>query len=100
MTSWRRRKLGTCPSGCTSFAYDLSVRLDEGILPFVELLGESAIPFQRTSILKIEGPDYVISGIRRLKEIRLMLKKGADEEIIERFEEALLGWLTAEQSGE
>lgn len=100
MTAWRRRKLGSCPSGCSSFAYDLPVRLDEGILPFVEPLGRSAIPFRRTSILKIEGPDYVISGIRRLREIRLMIKKDGDESIVPKFEEALLGWLAAKQSGE
>lgn len=100
MMSWRRRKLGDCPSGCSSFAYDLSVRLDESILPFIEPLGRSVIPFQRTSILKIEGADYVISGIRRLKEIRLMLKKGADRSIIPKFEEALLEWLAVEQPGE
>jgi hypothetical protein len=88
-----RRKIGTCPSGCVTFAYDLPVRLDEGILPFLEPLGRFALPFARTSVLKLECPGFTVSGIKRLREIRVVLKKGTTEQDLLAFEQALDSWL-------
>lgn len=88
-----RRKIGTCPSGCVTFAYDLPVRLDEGILPFLEPLGRLAFPFLKTSVLKLECPGFTVSGIKRLREIRVVLKKGTSERDLLAFEEALENWL-------
>lgn len=88
-----RRKIGTCPSGCVTFAYDLPVRLDESILPFLALLGRLAFPFDRTSVLKLECPGFTVSGIKRLREIRVVLQKGTTEKDLLAFEEALENWL-------
>jgi len=88
-----RRKIGTCPSGCVTFAYDLPVRLDEGILPFLEPLGRFALPFLKTSVLKLECPGFTVSGIKRLREIRVVLKKGTTEQDLLAFEAALDDWL-------
>lgn len=89
-----RHKVGTCPSGCVTFAYDLPVRLDESILPFLQPLGKLAFPFEKTSVLKLECPGFVVSGIKRLKEIRVVLQKGTVEQDIIPFEEALGNWLS------
>lgn len=99
--SFRRRKIGSCPKGCASFAYDLPVRLDESILPFLEGFGKPAFPLRATGMLKIHRPDCSITGIRRLREIRIMLGKDADQEsLVSEFEKALSAWLAAEQAGE
>lgn len=89
-----RRKIGTCPTGCVTFAYDLPVRLDESILPFLEPLGRLAFPFDRTSVLKLECPGFTVSGIKRLREIRAVLQKGTVERDLLAFEEALDNWLS------
>ena len=91
---FKRRKIGTCPSGCVTFAYDLPVRLDESILPFLQPLGKLALPFEKTSVLKLECPGFTVSGIKRLKEIRAVLKKGTVEKDLFAFEEALGNWLS------
>jgi len=93
-----RRKIGTCPSGCVTFAYDLPMRLDEGILQFIGSLGKLAFPFDRTAVLKLECPAFTVSGIRRLREIRVVLKKGTTEKDLLVFEEALGNWLAAPTS--
>jgi len=90
----QRRKLGTCPSGCVTFAYDLPVRLNESILPFLQPLGKLAFPFDKTSVLKLECAGFTVSGIKRLKEIRVVLQKGTVEKDILPFEEALENWLS------
>lgn len=89
-----KRKIGTCPSGCVTFAYDLPVRLDESILSFLQPLGKLALPFDKTSVLKLECPGFTVSGIKRLKEIRVVLQKGTVEKDIQIFEEALGNWLS------
>ena len=91
---FKRRKIGTCPSGCVTFAYDLPVRLDESILPFLLPLGKLAFPFGKTPVLKLECPGFTISGIRRLKEMRVVLQKGTVEQDVSAFEEALGNWLS------
>lgn len=94
-----RRKIGTCPSGCVTFAYDLPVRLDESILPFIEPLGKLALPFGKTPVLKLDCPGFTISGIKRLREIRVVLKKGTIEQDIIPFEQALDSWLATIEGG-
>jgi len=67
----------------------------------MERFGKVAFPFRSTSMLRIHGPDCSITGIRRLKEIRLMLGKDADHEAVAgAFEQALSEWLAAERSEE
>lgn len=80
--------------GCVTFAYDLPVRLDEGALPFLEPLGKLTLPFGKTSILRLECSSYTITGIKRLKEIRVILKAGTTEKDILPFEAALENWLS------
>ena len=89
----KRRKLSTCPAGCVTFAYDLPVRLDEGILPFIQPFGTLAYPFGTTSILKLDCQGFTVTGIKRLKEIRIVLRSSTTEQEILPFEEALSRWL-------
>jgi len=91
---FKRRKIGTCPIGCVTFAYDLPVRLDESILLFLQPLGKLALPFEKTSVLKLVCPGFTVSGIKRLKEIRVVLQNGTIEKDIQVFEEALGNWLS------
>jgi hypothetical protein len=71
------------------------VRLDESILPFLQPLGKLALPFEKTSVLKLECPGFTVSGIKRLKEVRAVLKKGTIEKDLFAFEEALDNWLSS-----
>jgi hypothetical protein len=88
-----RRKLPSCPSGCVQFAYDLPIRLDGSILPFLEPLGKLAYPFEKTGLLRLECPGFTVNGIKRLREVRVSLKKGMTERDILAFEQALGSWL-------
>jgi hypothetical protein len=86
-----RRRVGRCPSGCAILAYSLPVRLDESILPFIQHLGKQIVPF--VTVLKMSCPGFTVTGIKRLKEIRIALGKDISEEDIKPFEEALTKWL-------
>jgi len=90
---WRRRR-GRCASGCQSFAYDLDERVGEDILPFLERFGKPVLPFGSTSLLKVRGPAFFITGIKHLKEIRLVADRGIDPETyLTELEEALTEWV-------
>jgi len=88
-----RKKISSCAQGCITFSYELPVRLDESILPFIEPLGKLALPFEKTSVLKLEGNGFTVTGIKRLKELRLILQKGMVETDLLPFETALDAWL-------
>jgi hypothetical protein len=93
MSDFIRKKVGTCPSGCTTFSYDLPIRLDETILPYIEKLGKFLYPFGKTPVLKLEGSTFTLSGLRRLKFLHIVLKKGATEKDLLIVESALKSWL-------
>jgi len=91
---FQRRKISTCINGCITFSYELPVRLDESILPFLEPLGKLELPFEKTSVLKLTCSGFTVTGIKRLKELRLILQKGMIETDLLPFETVLDAWLT------
>ena len=87
-----RRDTKNCQCGKKALVYLLPVKLDEKILEFIKHMGKPAFDFKKTSILKIENPNFSISGIRRLREIRVTLKKDV-KGLIDIFEDALIKYI-------
>lgn len=86
------RSSGQCACGRNTYVYKLFKRLDEDILPYIEEFGIPAFDFATTHLLKIENNRYIITGVKRLKEIRVVLKDNTDA-TLEEFEAALKCYL-------
>jgi hypothetical protein len=87
-----RRYSQSCKCGNHSFIYTIPVKLDERIISLLTPLGVPAFDFSKTSILKIENSTLIITGIRRLREIRFVLKKEITS-ILDAFEDALIKYV-------
>lgn len=84
---------GRCSCGGTRHIYRLPRRLDIDILPYIEPFGKPAFDFETTRLLKIENKKYVLTGVRRLKEIRFVLKDADAASELERFENILASYI-------
>lgn len=89
----RRRTDKGCNCNNKSFIYNLPKKLDERIVPYLKGLGHPAFDFKQQAILKIENSNYTITGIRRLKEIRITIKKKQHIGVLDLFEKALICYL-------
>jgi hypothetical protein len=72
--------------------------LNEEVISFLQPLGIPAVSFEQTSLLKIENNDFSITGIRRMSQIRLTIKKEEKrEEIVDTFEEVLAKYIESNE---
>jgi hypothetical protein len=71
----------------------LPIRLGTEILNFLKVLGNPALSFEKTSLLRIENTDFAITGVKRLKEIRFSIKKNEKAYMQQIFEEALIKYI-------
>lgn len=94
----KKRSIKTCQCNNLSYIYIIPNKIDDSIVSFFETLGSPAFDFKKTSILKIETPEFAITGIRRLKEIRLTVKK-VDSDIVNKFEAVLLDYVKFKRVG-
>jgi len=88
-----RRQNKSCNCNNKSFVYSLPKKLDEKILKYFKSFGNPAFEFKKTSILKIENSNFMITGIRRLKEIRITIKKKQHIGMLDLFENALIQYI-------
>ena len=88
----RRKQTNGCSCNKTTFIYSISVKVDEKIVDALSCFGKPAFDFKKTAILKIENPQFAITGIKRLKEVRLTLKKGG-KGVVDKFEDVLINYL-------
>lgn len=88
----RRRQIKNCQCSQTAFIYTIPIKLDEKIVKCLTHMGRPAFDFKATSILKIETPDFAITGVRRLREIRFTLKKQVKGSL-DIFEDAVIKYL-------
>ena len=87
-----RKYTKSCKCGNHSFTYTIPVKLDERIIPLLATFGTPAFDFKKTSFLKIENPIFIITGIRRLREIRFVLKKEITS-VLDTFEDVLIKYV-------
>ena len=80
---------GCCGGSRSTTAYSLPMKLDIDILPFLEEFGTSKPSFEKTGLLKIENKNFAITGVRKISQIRFVIKNKEYVEIIEKFEERL-----------
>lgn len=77
---------GGCACNGDRTTYRLPVRLDIDIVPFLADFGEPAFDFDTKHFLKIENPKYSISGVKKMKDIKFILKDkkaSAEQELFE-----------------
>ena len=87
-----KRQTKTCQCGQNSYIYMIPTKLDENILNYLSQFGNPAFDFKKTSILKIENQNYSITGVRRLREIRLNIKNEI-KGFLDLFESALIDYI-------
>lgn len=94
----KRQKRGCrCNKTYMTLVYKLPIKLDADIVPYISVLGTPAVPFNNASVLKIETKKYSISGIKRLKEVKFILKKGMDEPSLQAFEAGLIEYVNSKK---
>jgi hypothetical protein len=92
----RKDKTCACFTG-TGFVYSLPIELQPTILSYLSNLGSPSISFEKTSLLKIENPDLIITGLKRLKEVRFSLKDTNRIDLLQIFEEDLVKYVENER---
>lgn len=90
-----KRKIKNCSCNQSSFIYLLPIKITEDILKYLTQFGTPAFELKKTSILKIENQNYSITGVRRLKEIRVNLKKETNG-FFDLLEDALINYVKGE----
>ena len=82
-----------CNSPFKVYTYTLPRGVDVGIVDCIKPIGTSSTSFERQAILKIENKDFSITAIKRLKQIKLLIKNSANVSVIEQLEDVLVQWL-------
>lgn len=88
-----RKRRTKCCQGRVTIAYMLPIRLDSSILPHIQPLGRLALPFDQWRILRLECQGYTVTGIKKMKEVRVSLDDGTSEDDLRLFEEGLAKWI-------
>ena len=78
-----------CSKSFLTYIYTIPIQLDENIVNFMSKFGNLAVDFNKTALLKIENQNLSIVGVKRLKEVKLILKNNKDIGIIDSFEKSL-----------
>lgn len=86
----KKRSVKGCGCLGTAFVYTLPFGLGSEALQYLQAMGMPAVSFEKTSLLKIENADFSITGIKRLKDVRLTLKDAEKTEFIAVFEDNLI----------
>lgn len=89
----RRVETKGCNCNNTAFVYYLPVPLDIEILSCISSIGTPSLSFEKTCLLRIETPDLIITGVRRLKEIRFTVKVLSGQTKMPAFEEGLIKYV-------
>lgn len=82
-----------CSSFNMTYTYNLPIGIDSNIPKYLLVFGESSTSLDRQAILKIENQDFSITGVKRLKQIKLIIKNINISHLVEQFEDALAKWL-------
>lgn len=82
-----------CSSSKLTYSYNLPIGLDIEIVECLAQFWQSSTSFEKQAILKIETQDFSIIGIRRMKQIKFVLKNTNVSHLIDQFENAIAQWL-------
>ena len=91
-----KKNASTCKCSPNAFVYILPNKVEEDIISFLSSFGKPACDFKTTSILKIERPNFIITAIRRLREIRFTIKKES-KGLLELFESSVINYVRAKE---
>lgn len=91
----QRTKRGCrCKKNRHTLVYTLPMKVDEAIVPLLEVIGTSGTSFEKTSLLRIETKVCSIVAVKRLKEVKLIFKgSAADPTVLDQFENALVEYI-------
>ena len=82
-----------CRDKQNTTAYFLPMKLDIDILPFLKDFGDPKPDFKTTGLLKIEMSDFAITGVRKICQIRFILRNKNNTEVAEKFETKLIEYI-------
>lgn len=82
-----------CSSSVITYSYKLPLEIDISLVDFLSDFGASSTSIKKQALLKIENKDFSITGVRRLKQIKLVIKNNNSNHLVIKFEESLLKWL-------
>jgi len=69
------------------------MRLDVDILPFLTDFGTPSPSFTKTSLLKIYNKQLAITGVRKMSQIRYVVRDKDGETLRDKFEEKLIEYV-------
>lgn len=75
-----------------SYTYTIPIQIDIKIIQYLNKIGVPAFNFKTTNLIKIENKDLIITGIKRAREIKIMLKN-KDKSLLDVFEECLVSYI-------
>lgn len=84
---------GCCGSSRMTTAYSLPMRLDIDVVPFLAEFGTPSPSFETTGLLKIDKQHFLISGVKKISQIRFTAKDEEGKEKIEVFEKKLIQYI-------
>lgn len=92
----KKRSVKGCGCLGAAFVYTLPFGLGIEALQYLQGMGTPAVSFEKTSLLKIENADFSITGIKRLKDVRLTLKADQKVDLVTAFEENLIRYVESQ----
>jgi len=88
------KKGGGCCNKDKTTAYFLPIRIGLDLEQYLKPIGEPRLDFKKTTILKIEDTNFLISGIKGMSQITLRFKKkDIDYYIVEQLEKHLISYI-------
>jgi hypothetical protein len=78
-----------CGIGKNTHRYTLPIKLEEGIISFLKPLGTPCFDFNKIGFLKIENPNFCISGLRNTVFVSFYQKKPCPDSL-DTFEKILI----------
>ena len=83
-----------CSNSTITYNYKLPCEIDTNLEEnLLEFFGRSSTSIKKQALLKIETRNFSITGVRRLKQIKLIIKNNDSNHLVEKFEQAVLNWL-------
>jgi hypothetical protein len=81
-----------CSEGSRIYTLPRSVNFSLG--PIIEKhFGKLAVSFEKTGLLKVHRDTFIITAVRKLKQIRFMLRKNEGINFVGELEEAIVEYM-------
>ena len=83
-----------CSKSSKSIIYTLPIRIDLPLGPIIEnIFGKLATSFEKTGLLKVHRDAFIITAVRKLKQIRFTIRKEEGLNFVDGLEKAIIEYM-------